>query len=95
MKALLSRNPGGPETLVLEEIPEPVVGPGEVRISVRRSGARESREPQWGESNSRESSVRNKMRRRASLTAQSQLLHCHAHDTLHIAAGCKRFTAKL
>jgi NADPH2:quinone reductase len=38
MKALLSRQAGGPETLVLEEIPEPVPGRGEVRISVRAVG---------------------------------------------------------
>ena len=35
MKALLSKNPGGPDTLVLEDIPEPVAGPGQVRIAVR------------------------------------------------------------
>ena len=35
MKALLSRQPGGPDTLVLEDIPDPVAGPGEVRIAVR------------------------------------------------------------
>ena len=35
MKALVSRKAGGPETLVLEELPEPVVGPGQVRIAVR------------------------------------------------------------
>src|SRR6202051_3100938 len=38
MKALLSRSPGGPETLVLEDIPEPTPGPGEVRIAVRACG---------------------------------------------------------
>jgi NADPH:quinone reductase len=38
MKALLSRQAGGPETLVLEEIPEPVPGRGEVRIKVRAVG---------------------------------------------------------
>jgi NADPH:quinone reductase len=38
MKALLSRQAGGPETLVLEEIPEPVPGRGEVRIKVRVVG---------------------------------------------------------
>src|SRR6202051_4753919 len=38
MKALLSRHPGGPETLVLEDIPEPVAGPGEVRVAVRACG---------------------------------------------------------
>ena len=34
MKALLSEAPGGPETLVLRDVPEPVPGPGEVRIRV-------------------------------------------------------------
>src|SRR6202163_559018 len=38
MKALLSKHPGGPETLVLEDIPEPVAGPGEVRVAVRACG---------------------------------------------------------
>jgi NADPH2:quinone reductase len=38
MKALLSRQPGGPETLVLEEIPEPVPGRCEVRIAVHSVG---------------------------------------------------------
>jgi len=38
MKALLSRQAGGPETLVLEEIAEPVPGRGEVRIKVRAVG---------------------------------------------------------
>ena len=38
MKALLSRQPGGPETLVLEETPEPAAGPGEVRVAVRACG---------------------------------------------------------
>jgi NADPH2:quinone reductase len=38
MKALLSRRPGGPETLVLEEVPDPLPGRGEVRISVRAVG---------------------------------------------------------
>ena len=38
MKALLSRHPGGPETLVLEDIPEPAAGPGEVRVVVRACG---------------------------------------------------------
>src|SRR5664279_66752 len=38
VKALLSRQPGGPETLVLEDIPEPVAGPGEVRVAVRACG---------------------------------------------------------
>ena len=35
MKALLSRAPGGPETLTLEDVPEPAVGAGQVRIAVR------------------------------------------------------------
>jgi len=38
VKALLSHAPGGPETLRLEEVPEPVVGPGEVRVAVRACG---------------------------------------------------------
>src|SRR5580692_7158497 len=38
MKALLSKHPGGPETLVLDDIPEPIPGPGEVRIAVRACG---------------------------------------------------------
>jgi NADPH2:quinone reductase len=38
MKALLSRTPGGPETLVLEEIADPNPGPGEVRVNVRAVG---------------------------------------------------------
>jgi NADPH:quinone reductase len=35
MRALLSRRPGGPETLELDEIPEPMPGSGEVRVAVR------------------------------------------------------------
>jgi NADPH:quinone reductase len=38
MKALLSRLPGGPESLTLEEIAEPVPGPGQVRIAVHAVG---------------------------------------------------------
>lgn len=38
MKALLSRSPGGPETLVLDDVPEPSPGPGQVRIAVRAVG---------------------------------------------------------
>src|SRR5471032_480762 len=38
MKALLSRHAGGPETLVLEEIPDPVPGAGQVLIDVRAVG---------------------------------------------------------
>jgi NADPH:quinone reductase len=35
MKALLSKQPGGPDTLVLEDVADPVPGPQEVRIAVR------------------------------------------------------------
>ncbi len=35
MKALLSKAPGGPDTLVLEDRPDPQPGPGEARIAVR------------------------------------------------------------
>jgi NADPH:quinone reductase len=35
MKALLSKAPGGPETLVLEDIAEPVAGPGQILIAVK------------------------------------------------------------
>jgi NADPH:quinone reductase len=38
MKALLSRQPGLPETLSLEEIPDPVPGAGQVLINVRAVG---------------------------------------------------------
>ncbi len=38
MKALLSRQPGGPETLTLEDVPDPQPGRGEVRIGVRAVG---------------------------------------------------------
>jgi NADPH2:quinone reductase len=38
MKALLSKHAGGPETLVLEDMPEPLPGAGEVRIAVRACG---------------------------------------------------------
>jgi len=38
MKALLSKNPGGPETLVLDEVPDPVPGSKEVRVAVRACG---------------------------------------------------------
>jgi NADPH:quinone reductase len=34
MKAILSVTRGGPETLVLRDVPEPVPGPGEVRVQV-------------------------------------------------------------
>src|SRR3954469_2739935 len=38
MKAVLSREPGGPETLVLADAPEPTAGPGEVLLEVRACG---------------------------------------------------------
>jgi NADPH:quinone reductase-like Zn-dependent oxidoreductase len=40
MKALARCKAGGPETLVLEELPEPVVGPDQVRIAVRACAVR-------------------------------------------------------
>ena len=38
MKALLSKQTGGPDSLVLEDVPDPVAGPGEVLIAVRACG---------------------------------------------------------
>src|SRR6478609_11058795 len=35
MRALLSETPGGPETLVLREVPEPQAGAGELLVRVR------------------------------------------------------------
>ncbi len=35
MKALRSHAPGGPDTLVIDELPEPVPGPGELVVRVR------------------------------------------------------------
>jgi NADPH:quinone reductase len=35
MKALLSHQPGGPDTLRLEDVPDPVAGPGELLVDVR------------------------------------------------------------
>ena len=35
MKALLSHDPGGPETLRVTELPEPTAGPGELLVRVR------------------------------------------------------------
>ena len=38
MKAVVLSGTGGPETLVVEELPDPDVGPGEVRVAVRAAG---------------------------------------------------------
>ncbi len=38
MRAVLVREPGGPEVLELGEVPDPVVGPGEVLVRVAASG---------------------------------------------------------
>src|SRR5262245_46924382 len=38
MKAMLSKRVGGPETLELEELPDPVPAAGEVRIAVKACG---------------------------------------------------------
>ena len=38
MKALLSVRPGGPEMLVLGDLPEPEAGAGEVVVSMRACG---------------------------------------------------------
>jgi NADPH2:quinone reductase len=38
MKALLSKQAGGPETLVLEDVAEPLAGPGQARVAVRACG---------------------------------------------------------
>ena len=35
MRALLSTAPGGPETLVMDELPDPVAGPGQVVVAVK------------------------------------------------------------
>src|SRR5215204_5580067 len=35
MEALLSHEPGGPETLRIEELPDPQPGPGELLVRVR------------------------------------------------------------
>ena len=35
MRALLSHEPGGPETLRLEDLPDPVAGPGQLLVRVR------------------------------------------------------------
>ena len=35
MKALLSKQPGGPDTLILEDLPDPVAGRGQVVVAVK------------------------------------------------------------
>ena len=35
MKALLSHEPGGPETLKVTELPDPKPGPGELQVPLR------------------------------------------------------------
>ena len=35
MKALLSHAPGGPDTLTVDELPDPVAGPGQLLVRVR------------------------------------------------------------
>ena len=35
MRGLLSKAPGGPDTLVVEELPDPVAGPGQVVVAVK------------------------------------------------------------
>jgi hypothetical protein len=39
MKAIVIREPGGPETLSYEELPDPESGPGEVLVRVRAANA--------------------------------------------------------
>ena len=41
MKAVLCKAWGPPESLVVEEVPSPVPGPGEVLIEVHAAGVRE------------------------------------------------------
>jgi NADPH2:quinone reductase len=38
MRAILSKAPGLPDTLVLEDVPSPVAGKGEIVISVKAVG---------------------------------------------------------
>ncbi|MBN8815278.1 MAG: NADPH:quinone oxidoreductase family protein [Sphingomonas sp.] len=35
MRGLLSKAPGGPETMVMDELPDPVAGPGQVVVAVK------------------------------------------------------------
>ena len=38
MRAVLSKSVGGPETLVIEDLPSPKAGPGQVVLSVKACG---------------------------------------------------------
>ena len=38
MKAVLSKSPGLPDTLVLEDLPDPEAGPGQVVLDVKAIG---------------------------------------------------------
>jgi NADPH:quinone reductase-like Zn-dependent oxidoreductase len=38
MRAIVITHPGGPEVLRLEEVPDPVPGPGEVLVAVAAAG---------------------------------------------------------
>lgn len=38
MKALLSKTPGGPATLAVEDVPQPIPGRGEIRLAVKACG---------------------------------------------------------
>jgi NADPH2:quinone reductase len=38
MRAVICKEYGGPESLVVEDVPEPVPGPGQVRVAVRAAG---------------------------------------------------------
>ena len=35
MRGLLSKEPGGPDTLVMDELPDPIAGPGQVIVAVK------------------------------------------------------------
>ena len=42
MRAVVITQPGGPEVLRLEEVPDPVPGPGEVVIEVAAAGVNQA-----------------------------------------------------
>ena len=73
MKALLSRQPGGPETLTLEEIPDPNPGTGEVRIGRARRGGQFPRHAHHSGSVSNQAAAA-VLRPAASLRAWSRML---------------------